>query len=153
MGHQRHSLHFISEVFQVSQMGWHWPTLRKPDYLVLYQLVTEDNLISRLTRYLSLPPPFLSLSLCGRFDRCGKGFFFSQSALLVLTLTVSVQLSCAMALHALTFVRTLKITSAGSRTFVWTQENTAGTARHWQRCSRGCRVLTQLRRPECPTRD
>ena len=67
----------------------------------------------------------------GSISRCGKGlfcccffvFFIPKSTFSADSLTVSVQPPCAIAC-ILTFVRTLKIPSIGSHTFVWTQGNT-----------------------------
>ena len=58
----------------------------------------------------------------GSVPRCSQGIFLP--VIFQCTLSYSVQS------HALTSVSTLKISSTGSHTFVWTHENTAHTVRN-----------------------
>ena len=79
--------------------------------------------------------------------------FIPESTFSADSLTVSI-LEASVQLHALTSVRTLKISSTGRHAFVWTHENTTCTVRNGQRWSCDCCSLTQVvRRHEYPARD
>ena len=80
--------------------------------------------------------------------RCGEGFF-SQRQLSVQTLP-RCPYSPRVQSHVLIYVRTLKIPSIGSQTFVWTHEKKTHAVRLLLPY-RGS--LTEVRRPEFPVKD